>query len=402
MEPISSLRIALVSPLISKNATGLSSYIAALVPRLCDAGHQVTVIASDCGYRGAEAGELVAIDPRAELKLFTVCGPLDRRLYRCPELKHWMQQSVQQFDVVDVQVIWSCIAVDAARACVAAGVPFVLTPHGMMTRWDWSKQMTLKRIFFATQLGPVWRRAHAIRYLSQGELDSSVVMPPGRYTIIPNAMELPSSLNCPATARFARERLGLSDDAQLVLFLGRVTPQKGVIELLQAFERIAVACPRSILAIAGPLDGEYGEQVRQRAASMAYGDRVRVLGPVFGGVKSDLFAAASVFVTLSKNEGLSIAALEALSFGVPAVLTRASNLPEVELGGGGVITGGDPAVAANALIGLLRNPSRLEQMRGKARRIVERNFSWQAVMPKLSQLYFEVAATRAAAAARSN
>ena len=84
------------------------------------------------------------------------------------------------------------------------------------------------------------------------------------------------------------------------------------------------------------------------------------------------------------------------------MLTRASNLPEVELGGGGVITEVDPGVAANALIGLLNNPSRLEQMRGNARRIVERNFSWQAVMPQLSQLYFYVAAARANAAASSN
>ena len=125
------------------------------------------MIASDCGYRAADAGDLMPIDSRAELKLFAVRGRLNRRLYRSPELSRWIRQAVRQFDVVDVQVIWSCIAVDAARACVAAGVPFVITPHGMMTRWDWSKQMTLKRVFFATQLGPVWRCASAIRYLSQ-------------------------------------------------------------------------------------------------------------------------------------------------------------------------------------------------------------------------------------------
>ena len=94
---------------------------------------------------------------------------------------------------------------------------------------------------------------------------------------------------------------------------------------------------------------------------------MRVLGPVFGDAKKALFAAASLFATLSKRRTSDRPAPEALSFGVPTVLTRASNLPEVELDGGGVITEVNPAAAANALIGLLNNPSRLEQMRGNAR-----------------------------------
>src|SRR5256885_9194858 len=76
------LRIALVAPMIVKSATGLSSYIRELVPRLCDLGHRVTVVASDCANHGADAGELIEVDSRADLKLFRVIGKLNRRLYR--------------------------------------------------------------------------------------------------------------------------------------------------------------------------------------------------------------------------------------------------------------------------------------------------------------------------------
>jgi len=237
--------------------------------------------------------------------------------------------------------------------------------------------------------------------LSKGELESSMIGPAGRYAIIPNAMDIPASATSTA-ARAARERLGLTEDAQLILFLGRVTAQKGVFELLHAFERVAAACPRAVLAIAGPLEDEYGDEIRELAASVPHSERVRILGPVFSDAKNDLFAAASLFVTLSKNEGLSIAALEALSFGVPAVLTRASNLPEIELGGAGVVTDIDPLAAANAITGLLNDPSRLEQMRSNARRVIERSFSWQAVMPQLGQLYSDVAAARASRDASFN
>lgn len=387
------MHIAVVAPLIGKTATGLSTYVADLVPRLCDAGHSVTLIATDCGYRGSDAGELVEIDSRAQFKLFHVPGRWNRRLYRSPEMVKWFRESVTEFDVVDIQGIWSWIAADVAAACRAAGVGYVLTPHGMMTRWDWQKQMLMKRVFFATKLRQVWRNASIVRYLSAGELQHSMVRPSSDFVVIPNAIEPAASFDCAAGDAATREWLALSAEDPVILFLGRVTDQKGVLELLRAFELLQAEFPRMQLVIAGPLEGAYGAAVRQHAEASGRGS-IHVVGPVFGEAKQGLFAAATLFVTLSKNEGLSIAALEALSMGVPVVVTRDSNLPEAEAGAAGLTTMCDPVTAAKDIASILNDPARFSGMRRNARMVAEQHFSWSAVLPRLLRVYEQVAAGR--------
>src|SRR5260370_36635993 len=91
-------RIALIAPFLSKRATGLSTYIADLVPRLCDAGHSVTVVAAACGYRGGRAGEMAEVDSRANLRVFPVRGAVDRGVYRCVEMSRWLDSAVREFD----------------------------------------------------------------------------------------------------------------------------------------------------------------------------------------------------------------------------------------------------------------------------------------------------------------
>lgn len=380
------LRIALVAPLLSRSATGLSSYVADLVPRLCDAGHHVTVLATDCGYRGAAIDEIVTLDPRVELVVFPVRGAFNRRLYRSPQLVRWLLRNVSRFDVVDIQGVWYLIAVDVARVCKAKRVPFIFTPHGMMTRWDWAKRPGFKRAFFGLMLREYWTSAAAVRYLSEGEFRNSMVGPSGPALVIPNGVTTRTISEISGGAGI-REELRIPQDAPVVVFLGRVTEQKGVLEIVQAFDIASRECPEAVLCIAGPMQSEYGDAVRNLAESVASKRQIRVLGPVFGSAKLELLKAATVFVTLSRNEGMPIAALEALSFSKPAILTVDSNIPEVEEFEAGVITKLDSAAAARALVNLLSNRERLAIMSSNALHLVDERFSWKAVLPRLMNLY---------------
>jgi poly(glycerol-phosphate) alpha-glucosyltransferase len=212
-----------------------------------------------------------------------------------------------------------------------------------------------------------------------------MVAPGAPVTIIPSAIQLPPEEKPDTVSRGAHARLDLPPDAKIVLFLGRVAEEKGVTELLQAFALVQESCPDAYLLIAGPLVGEYGNTVKKLASMNER--RVRLLGPVFGNDKHELFNLASLFVTLSKTEALPMAVLEALSFGVPVVLTADSNLPEVEEFGAGTITSCEPERAANDIAAMLLDAVKLNQMRGGAKRMIEQRFSWDFVLPQLVQLY---------------
>lgn len=380
------MHIALVAPLLAKHATGPSFYIANLVPHLCDAGYRVTVLATDCGYRGADAGEIVSIDPRADFKLFHVTGRFNRRVCRSPEMVQWLRNNVKSFDIVDLQGIWYLANADIARICRDASLPYVITPHGNMTRWDWAKRPFAKRIYFSFVYRKCWSSAAAVRFLSRGELDNSMIPPRTQAAVVPNAVGMPSRRDSDRIACF-KARLKIPPTAPVVLFLGRVTPQKGVLELIEAFNLVRQRCPKAVLAIAGWLDGSYGEAVLACAASGDSQENIHFLGPVEGEMKDDLFASASVFVTLSRSEGLPIAVLEALGYGVPSVLTVDSNVPEVSKYAAGVITELDPPKVADAIAGLLLDEERRAAMAENARRLATERFSWHAVISQLTGFY---------------
>jgi glycosyltransferase involved in cell wall biosynthesis len=379
-------RIAIVAPMVVKSATGLSNYIAELVPELCDAGHHVTVLTTNCAYQGAPADEIVNIDRRCTLKLFPSTGRVSRRIYHSAELSTWLRQNVHQFNVVDIQGLWFWSTVQAARACVDSGVPYVLTPHGMMGRWDWAKHSLGKRIFFRMMLARYWRSASAVRYLSRGELNNSMVAPVGPVAIIPAAITLPPATDRESVVRI-KSRLTIPEASPVVLFLGRVSPQKGVLELLQAFDFVRRSCPGAALVVAGALEGDYGKSVQDLADDLGNHAQIRILGAVSAEDKAALLASASVFVTLSRNEGMSSAILEALGQGVPAVCTAESNLPEISQYAAGIVTQLDPAMAADAIASLLLNDQQRRTMGANARRLVSERFTWNSVIPQLVALY---------------
>ena len=391
------MNIALIAPFLSSSMGGMSSYIAELVPRLCDAGQQVSVISSDCGYQGAPCGQLVTIDKRAELQVFPVRGAVDRRFYRSPDMWRWLEHAVDRFDIVDIQGVWTWMTRTAARACINKRVPYVITPHGTMSEWDWSKRRLSKLIFFTALLREAWQSAAAIRYLSRGEFESSVIQPRANATIIPNAVSLASAGHSGTreAALQVKTRLGIPSEAPIVLFLGRVTDQKGVIETLHAFEVVHATCPDAFLVLAGPLEGEYGQSVRHLAAKLLSRHCIRLVGPIYGDEKIALMTSATVFVTLSKHEGLPLAVLEALSYGTPSVVTPESNIPELGDCDAGIVSEIQPANVAIAILRIITDNERRDRMANNAVRFVQRQFSWQRVLPQLIRFYEAAAASAA-------
>jgi glycosyltransferase involved in cell wall biosynthesis len=167
--------------------------------------------------------------------------------------------------------------------------------------------------------------------------------------------ELPASTPSTAAARArARAALGLSESAFVVGTIGNFTPKKDHQTLLEATARIAqrYEALRLVLVGAGPLERD----LRHSTGVLALDDRV-----VFAGSRDDvatLMPAFDVFALSSRNEGLPIALLEAMGFGVPCVATAVGGVPEVVTDGreGLLVPPGDAAALADALSTMLCDP----------------------------------------------
>jgi glycosyltransferase involved in cell wall biosynthesis len=177
------------------------------------------------------------------------------------------------------------------------------------------------------------------------------------------------------------------DAGSYVLFLSRLVPEKGCHHLIEAFAGIETDRK---LVIAGPASHseEYARELQQRA-----GANVIFTGGVGGSLLEELYSNAYLYVLPSEIEGLPHALLHALSFG-KCVLASDIDANVEALGDCGLtFQSSNPLDLREKLDFLLRNPDVVSERSRTARARVEREYSWEAVVDRLEEVYRSCLAT---------
>jgi glycosyltransferase involved in cell wall biosynthesis len=277
-----------------------------------------------------------------------------------------------------------------------AGVPIVLhTFHGHVFEGYFDAKKARAFVEVERALARGTQLILAISASQRRELvDVYGVAPAEKVRVIPLGVDLdPFVASAPGETRAAvRAELGAPLDAPIVLTAGRLVPIKRYELLLAAFAEVVAAQPRAHLVIAG--DGELRAVLEAEA---------RAISPQihFVGLRRDLarwLAAADLFVLTSDNEGTPVAAIEALTAGVPVVATDVGGVADVvDARLGRVVPKGDvPAIAA-AMRAQLGAP-RLDEA---ARREVHGRFSHRRLVRDMTTLYDELLERHAPAVARA-
>jgi glycosyltransferase involved in cell wall biosynthesis len=138
-------------------------------------------------------------------------------------------------------------------------------------------------------------------------------VPPEKLTLLYNDVPCATS---PMTRTEARKRLGLAPDAQVVLFVGRVSPLKGGGNLLGLATALRARVPAASLLVVGDAGAMPDVPAAIRRAGL---DNVTFVGAVPNGDLAPYYRAADVFVLPSESEGFPRVLLEAMQHGVPSV-----------------------------------------------------------------------------------
>ncbi len=173
---------------------------------------------------------------------------------------------------------------------------------------------------------------------------------------------------------------------KIVLFLGRLTLQKGPDYFLAAAKKTLEHYPKAVFLVVGSGDMEH--QMISEAVQSGISDKVLFAGFLRGQMLNKAFRAADLFVMPSVSEPFGITALEAVANGTPAIISKQSGVSET-LGHVLKTDFWDVDEMANQIISVLNYPSLHDSLRENGKQEVK-NVSWQAAASKTINIYKKV------------
>ncbi|MFC7185805.1 glycosyltransferase family 4 protein [Halorubrum yunnanense] len=174
-------------------------------------------------------------------------------------------------------------------------------------------------------------------------------------------------------------------------FVGNLAPRKGLDTLVEGVARADAAVDLTV--VGRTVDEGHVADVRRLVRERGLGDRVRFSGRLSDAELADVLRASHVLAVPSRYEGFGIVYLEGMSFGLPAVASRAGGASETVADGetGVLVDPDDPGAVARALDELAADPDRLVEMGRAARRRYERHPDWDDSTARVRRLLADVA-----------
>ena len=374
----SGLRIGLGADSLLPVLNGVSISIDTLVQELRNRGHSVHIFAPQfIGHREK--------DPNTH-RFRAVETPWAKG-YPIAYPPYWrMLQSFRkyEFDVIHTHTPW-VVGFVGMRWAESHEIPLVATYHTLYDRYAHYMSAFPRRyirfriakhtnfyynsaeqVIAPTDAAERWLRRH-------GVTKPIHVIPTGvpRPTVIPRAE--------------ARKALGIPDDQQVLLYVGRLAKEKNLDTLFEMMYRLSSDLPKARLFLVG--DGPFRDECRAICSKLGIGDRVRFVGFVPRSEVDRYYAAADLFTFASVTETQGLVVQEAMQYGLPAIAVTGGGASEaIEDGVNGIITKNLPEPFTDAIRSVLTDVSLLGKLADGAHRKA-RESSIETMADRITQVY---------------
>ena len=266
------------------------------------------------------------------------------------------------------------------KLCRKYGVPDVIHMHGSeFKKWyDSCKPAQQERI--RTML----REASAVIVLGeQWNERIKAIEPAANTVVVSNTVHIPD-----VTVQWPEDGKRFQ-----VLFMGVLIQRKGVNDLLDAVAKLRETNRLGDMRVVIAGTGAQEDELKEKAKSLGLLDNaVQFAGWTAGDKKRELFESSQALVLPSYNEGLPVAVLEAISYGMPVVATNVGDIAAAVHDGenGYLIKPGDVEALADALTGI-DDKARYERFSRASRELAEREFNDAEYFRRMKELYRQTA-----------
>lgn len=348
-----------------------------LIRALKTQGHEVTLLTTSFEYDCDYARQL-------NIKVVTVPILMRSGLFLySPTIRKWLRQNVADFDVIHIHDFRTFQGVVTGREARKKGIPYILQAHGSAAVVE--QRHLSKRLFDL-----IWGRrllsgAERLVAVSENEVHHYIALGStiDKIVIIPNCVNPDRAKGKPGNFRSS---LGIDDSKKIVLYVGRVSPQKGLVELVHSFHNLLQKRNDLFLVIVGP-DAGFEQDLRTLISSLGLEHSVRHAG--FMRNPADAYVDADVLAYPSRNEIFGLVPFEAVMSGSPVVVSIDSGCGRLiaQEACGLTVRPGDIMDLQEKLELALGGGQEIDDMVERGKRFASAHLCWDTVVKEFERVY---------------
>jgi len=293
-------------------------------------------------------------------------------------MRLWLtkQAEMKKVDLFHSHSLWMMPNIYPGNIARKNNIPYIISPRGTFAEYAMASGSKIKHVFWPLIQRPAVNAANCFHATAMSEFEDIRRL---RFSqpiaIIPNGIDMP------------QHKETTFGNTRTLLFLGRIHLEKGVDNLLRAWQVVSRGFPEWQLKIVGPDSGGYLSKMKALKEKLRL-KRIEFVGALYGEKKIEAYRNAELFVLPSPSENFGISVAEALSVGIPVIVTKGTPWRNLESLGAGwwIDIGVDPLVACLE-VALSKPRDILKAMGIRGREWIRIEFSWTEVTRKMIETY---------------
>lgn len=348
-------------------ANGVNQVVYGLAKTQTELGHNVKVIglsqSTDKNFEVINRGNFNV----EVFKRFS--GKCEKRLH----------ELIQNSDIIHLHGVWNFYNIKVGKYCKKIKKPYVVTAHGGYVKQNVKNssyiQKLLYHVFWQKKL---YERASFVQALTREESSDILYYCKNANTItIPNAIE-PDLKSVYTIKKRSKLKFG---------YIGRISKEKNLENLITAFSKL----PQSILStvelqIIGP-KSKYCETLKKLATELNISNQIHFVGPKYNNDKVAALLDLDIYIHPSLMEGFSIAILEVLSLGIPAIITRTSNMAYYYNSNSFIMAEPTATDMARAIEEIIKRKDEWSHLSLNGRKLIQNKLTWEIVTKQMCDEY---------------
>lgn len=304
-----------------------------------------------------------------------------------------LAKNAGNFDLIHITSIFLSISTLGAYYAGKFKKPYIISPRGNLMaspfnkdRIKWFKKWLYILFIERKNL----RNADAVHFTVSTEKNDYIKrgFPFKSAIVLPNIANISKFSEMNIIPNYLRDRFNLSTDQKIVLYLGRLNWIKGFDTLIPAFKKVIEKEPKAMLVIVGGDDKGYKKSILNLVEKNHLIKFVVFTGALTGNKKKSALSDSNLFVLPSYSESFGMAAIEAMSFEVPVIITEGVGISSIiKKAKAGIVVKKDENELSQAIISVFSDMDKSKGMGKRGKILVEQEFSQKRVAKQFLMEY---------------